>query len=177
MVGDGVVVRELGAEPALRERLESVLGGGRVRDGEHASESGDCRVVEGHDGDEGAYGKEYASEGDAEALRNDKDNDRSHCRRFNAETVKWVSVAQSRPLGLHLFTARPPPPTTANNGKRPTASGQRPTARLKSEEGPLAVGGEALAAQIARLIMEKSLVLPEEESEPYLKLIYLHHID
>ena len=40
--------------------------------------------------DEGAYGKEYASEGDAEALRNDKDNDRSHRRRFNAETVKCL---------------------------------------------------------------------------------------
>ena len=36
------------------------------------------RPLSGRGDDEGAYGKEYASEGDAEALRNDKDNDWSH---------------------------------------------------------------------------------------------------
>ena len=71
---------------------------------------GKKRKRERWEGDEGAYGKVYASEGDAEALRNDENNDRSHrpaVQRRDGE----VSVAQSRPLGLHLFTARPPPPT------------------------------------------------------------------
>ena len=70
------------------------------------------------EGDEGAYREVYASEGDGETSRNDKDNDTDRSYRqqniavgSTPGRVQRMSVAPSHPRGLRLITARLPPPT------------------------------------------------------------------